>query len=468
MRQSSAQGKAHKRAAGTPGSSPRTLATRLGVVGTAIVVVTLWLSRGIVAGASTSQIAMVFGLILGASLVLGAMFVSVTVLASLSTDSAALTEALNRASADGLSSVPEKPVVSAWLDGLAIAVHDTLTNMQVVMDELRSTARGNAAQTQELTAQCGLLASHAIATSESAAVAAHVGQELVSVSERARTEGAQLVRAGTHAAAAAAAHRARHEEVVQLARDGIARLDASAELLSALSDRVRANSHELTALAEASAEIRTFVGLVRKMARQSKLLALNAAMEAARAGEQGTGFAVVAGEVRRLAHSSSDAAERTDVLVHEVLGRAEGARATSEAAMEAMRGALESTAGGRASLQAMLEAMLAQPVEPAGTDSDTEALGAVVMSTLEEAWRGAQAVLAAVRVVEGGVQAQREQVEGLARAGVERLGGSTVGVSGSFTQESLGEGPARLGSRGKPVAGRAQSAGNSGTPTRRP
>ena len=67
--------------------------------------------------------------------------------------------------------------------------------------------------------------------------------------------------------------------------------------------------------------MRSFVTLVQKLARQSKLLALNAAMEAARAGEHGHGFAVVAEEVRRLAAMSSDAAERTERVVSGVLQR---------------------------------------------------------------------------------------------------------------------------------------------------
>jgi methyl-accepting chemotaxis protein len=93
-------------------------------------------------------------------------------------------------------------------------------------------------------------------------------------------------------------------------------------MLDAVKVGLSETNPDLDALSAASEEIRGFVLLVRKMARQSKLLALNAAMEAARAGEQGSGFAVVASEVRRLARSSQDGADRTEALVKEVLDRA--------------------------------------------------------------------------------------------------------------------------------------------------
>ena len=121
-----------------------------------------------------------------------------------------------------------------------------------------------------------------------------------------------------------------------LAMENRAGLDASAESLGVLSNDVSASATAIESLGAASEEIRSFVGLVRKLARQSKLLALNAAMEAARAGEHGEGFAVVASEVRRLAAMSSDAAERTEEIVGGVLSaiqesRASAARAVSTA-----------------------------------------------------------------------------------------------------------------------------------------
>src|SRR5262249_35818829 len=90
------------------------------------------------------------------------------------------------------------------------------------------------------------------------------------------------------------------------------------------------------ALAAASQEIGAFVTLVRRIARQSKLLALNASMEAARAGAQGEGFAVVAAEIRKLSQSSAEAAERTEGTVQGVLARVEDSRAATQRTREAV------------------------------------------------------------------------------------------------------------------------------------
>ena len=58
------------------------------------------------------------------------------------------------------------------------------------------------------------------------------------------------------------------------------------------------------------------IAVIAKIARQTNMLALNASIEAARAGQHGKGFAVVAEEVRNLAKSSNEAAEKIAELVN--------------------------------------------------------------------------------------------------------------------------------------------------------
>jgi methyl-accepting chemotaxis protein len=123
-------------------------------------------------------------------------------------------------------------------------------------------------------------------------------------------------------------------------------LDKSSMALQALSSDVAASASAAEALAGASEEIRNFVTFVQKMARQSKLLALNAAMEAARAGVHGQGFAVVASEVRRLAAGAGEAAEKTETLVRDVLARVGESRDSTARTVKAVESVFGATKQG--------------------------------------------------------------------------------------------------------------------------
>ncbi len=92
-------------------------------------------------------------------------------------------------------------------------------------------------------------------------------------------------------------------------------VEALIHTIESLASRLSAAGEVTDRLAKESDQINTVVDVIRNIAEQTNLLALNAAIEAARAGEQGRGFAVVADEVRSLAGKTHDSTQEINQMV---------------------------------------------------------------------------------------------------------------------------------------------------------
>lgn len=105
------------------------------------------------------------------------------------------------------------------------------------------------------------------------------------------------------------------------------------EMTSTMTDLQQKMEHiaeSILSLSEKTAQIGEITDAVSDIAKQSKMLALNASIEAAKAGESGKGFAVVANEVKELAQRSQSSTEKVHKILHDIRRGAENAVMVAE------------------------------------------------------------------------------------------------------------------------------------------
>nr|WP_163004390.1 methyl-accepting chemotaxis protein [Pseudomonas viridiflava] len=120
------------------------------------------------------------------------------------------------------------------------------------------------------------------------------------------------------------------EASTQAAAQGQNKLSATISSIKELTENVLDSSHQAEGLAERTQSISSILDVIRAIANQTNLLALNAAIEAARAGEAGRGFAVVADEVRSLA-------QRTSASTAEIEGLISGVQQSTQQTASSLR-----------------------------------------------------------------------------------------------------------------------------------
>jgi methyl-accepting chemotaxis protein len=120
-----------------------------------------------------------------------------------------------------------------------------------------------------------------------------------------------------------------------------------------LANDVQGTANGIQTLGERSREITSIVGVIREIADQTNLLALNAAIEAARAGEQGRGFAVVADEVRKLAERTAQSTDQITRMIEQIQSGIENAVTSMKDGSERALNSVEAVRQARATMDSI-------------------------------------------------------------------------------------------------------------------
>jgi methyl-accepting chemotaxis protein len=143
----------------------------------------------------------------------------------------------------------------------------------------------------------------------------------------------------------------------QLARQSKAQIQSTLEEIAAMSRDIHSTSHLVRDLAEQARSIGTVLDVIRSVSEQTNLLALNAAIEAARAGEAGRGFAVVADEVRTLAHRTQQSTREIEQVIGDIQSGTDQAVESMASSTQRAQSTLDSTRGAGEALERIFQAV---------------------------------------------------------------------------------------------------------------
>jgi methyl-accepting chemotaxis protein len=222
----------------------------------------------------------------------------------------------------------------------------------------------------------------------------------------------ELTVSSSHISASALETEQNSQDAMRLAAEGSERVGQASTAIRRMSETVTGASSRILALEERIGQVSSIANVIKEIANQTNLLALNAAIEAARAGEQGRGFAVVADEVRKLAERTSSATTEIEQMITDI-------QSDTSSAVGAMNAALPEVDQGVALAASAAEAL--QAIE-SGARQTLHRVREIADATREQS-AASTSIAQRVEEISNMVESTSENIRGAADAaiGLERI-----------------------------------------------